>query len=305
VSAAQAGLTDREVLSLDGTAAAASPGLPSPAAATPMAASALAPPAPASGSAPKRKRAAGGSRRFPGKARRIGLAGAPPPAGNAAAGGAAMPASYAALEAEALAEAGPMAAAALAAGFEADASWLIGGGGGPEAGIGAALLGAARGGDGGSGAVVATLRRALSTAVAQRAADAEGAARCAAACAGAVRFEPRADGRLDVTFSAPGPRGASAISRQDCVPDVPRMILPFVLRMVLGPEGDAVSRANLQPQNLAVASPRVFWAVVRFGGVGPGRSFADALATLVPGVDWEAVTRRDRQRPERYRPGAN
>jgi hypothetical protein len=303
---AQAGLTDRDVLSVEGTPAVASPGLPSPAAAAPMAASALAPPAVASGAKPARKRAAGGSRKFPGKARRVGLAGAPPPGGAAASPGAAgLPQSAAALEAEALAEAGPMAAAALAAGFEADSSWLLGDGGGPEAGLGAALLGASHGGGGRHDAVTSSLRRAMSAAVSQRAADAEGAARCAAAAAGAVRFDPMDDGRLTVTFSAPSARGASAVSRQDCVPDLPRLILPFVLRLVLGDASDAACRANLQPQNMAVASPRMFWAVVRHGGVGPGRPFAEALASLVPGVDWEAVTRRDRQRPERYRPGAN
>jgi hypothetical protein len=117
-----------------------------------------------------------------------------------------------------------------------------------------------------------------------------------------VRFEPLPDGRVMVTFSAPGPRGAAPISRQDCVPDLPRMVLPFVLRLVLGDASDPAARANLAPQRMAVASPRMFWAVVRHGGVGPNTSFAEALATLVPGVDWVATLRRERLKPERYRP---
>jgi hypothetical protein len=54
---------------------------------------------------------------------------------------------------------------------------------------------------------------------------------------------------------------------------------------------------------MAVASPRVFWAVVRYGGVGApgGGGFAEALARLAPGAaDWAALARRTRAKPERY-----
>ena len=67
----------------------------------------------------------------------------------------------------------------------------------------------------------------------------------------------------------------------------------------------SAARANLAPAMMAVASPRVFWAVVRHAGVGParagGRGFEEAFESLAPGaVDWSAVAVRDRRRPERY-----
>lgn len=88
----------------------------------------------------------------------------------------------------------------------------------------------------------------------------------------------------------------------DVFADFPPMLLPVVLRLVAGDTEDPVSRANLQPERMAVASARVFWSIVRHGGVGPQRSFVEALQQLVPELDWPRLTTRDRQRPERYRP---
>ena len=65
----------------------------------------------------------------------------------------------------------------------------------------------------------------------------------------------------------------------------------------------ASARANLAPAAMAVASPRVFWAVVRYGRVGGpgGVGFAEALARLAPGAaDWAELARRARAAPERY-----
>jgi hypothetical protein len=318
-SVEQAGLTDRDVLHVEGVlppggapggAAAAAAAAP-PAAAAPArggAAAAVAAAAAAVAAAgAKRPRAggAGGSRRFPGKAHRTGVAGAAPGAGANTAGGGGAP-TLASLDADALAAAGPLAAASLAAGLAPDISWLRDDAGGEEAALGASLLGAARGGHGGAGAAAAALRRAFSAELSTRATAAEGTARVAAALAGAVRFEVLPDGRLAVTYSAPGARGASAAAKQECVADLPASLLPIVLRLVIGDGSDRVAMDNMAPERFAVVSPRMFWAVVRHGGVGPaaagGRSFAQALSMFVPGVDFEALGRRERLKPERYRP---
>jgi len=53
---------------------------------------------------------------------------------------------------------------------------------------------------------------------------------------------------------------------------------------------------------MAVASPRVFWAVVRHGGVGPRLSFPDALKKIAPKLkfDWHAIDARERRANPRY-----
>jgi len=58
---------------------------------------------------------------------------------------------------------------------------------------------------------------------------------------------------------------------------------------------------------MAMASPRVFWNVVKHAAAGtenenkPIRSFALALEQLAPGVaDWEKVCQRERLKPSRY-----
>lgn len=61
-----------------------------------------------------------------------------------------------------------------------------------------------------------------------------------------------------------------------------------------------MSRGNLKVEAMALVSPRMFWAIVRHGNVGPQRSFHEAMTTLVPQVDWAAIERRDRRMPERY-----
>ena len=85
--------------------------------------------------------------------------------------------------------------------------------------------------------------------------------------------------------------------RSDCVQDLPAAILPFVLAVVASDAKTA--RENLTPAAMACASPRVFWAVVRHGNVGPiGRTFTEALRSLTMGVaDWDALTARARAEP--------
>ena len=65
----------------------------------------------------------------------------------------------------------------------------------------------------------------------------------------------------------------------------------------------ASSFSVMAPAAMAVASPRVFWAIVRHGGVGGGDGigFAEALERLAPGAaDWASIAVRERRRPERY-----
>ena len=84
--------------------------------------------------------------------------------------------------------------------------------------------------------------------------------------------------------------------------------------------GDPGSREMLRPENMALCSPRVFWAVLRWGNAprpaasepatvsslegclqgGPGSFDAEAcLALLVPAGDWSFLSSRTRQRSEK------
>ena len=268
---AQAGLNDRDVVHVVGV-------LPDTSAAAP------APP-------PKKRQAAAGGRRFPGKARKLGVGQVP--------GGR----PHAALDAAALEVAGPVATAMAGAGLAPDLGWLTTAGGPSDvSSLAAGVLQAARGGGGGSDAGMRELRRDLARQVEARRAEQLGAVRVAAALAGRVEFSAMPDGRVHVTYAVPGPRGASATSASDVFVDVPPLLLPMVLLMVANDTEDPVSRANLQPERMAVASPRVFWSLVRHTSIGPGKGFVDALTVLVPQLDWATLTTRPRQRPERYRP---
>jgi len=289
----EAGLRDRDVVHVEGHM-----GSGSPAAAEPDG-------GPIRASAPSRRRpreegrqasSDGGrsSRRFPGKARKLGVGQVQSSGGDCAAG----------LDAAALAAAGPVAAAMAGAGIAPDVSWLRADGEGARdaSALAAGLLQASRGGGGGSDARTRELRSDLARQVEARRAEQLGATRVAAALAGRVQFETMVDGRCHVKYAVPGPRGASSVDATDVFADFPPMLLPVVLRLVAGDTEDPVSRANLQPERMAVASARVFWSIVRHGGVGPQRSFVEALQQLVPELDWPRLTTRDRQRPERYRP---
>ena len=267
---AQAGLNDRDVVHIEGV--------------LPDTSAAPAPP-------PKKRQAAAGGRRFPGKARKLGV-------GQVPGGG-----PHAALDAAALEMAGPVATAMTGAGLAPDLGWLTTAGGPSDvSSLAAGVLQAARGGGGGSDAGMRELRRDLARQVEARRAEQLGAVRVAAALAGRVEFSAMPDGRVHVTYAVPGPRGASATSASDVFVDVPPLLLPMVLLMVANDTEDPVSRANLQPERMAVASPRVFWSLVRHTSIGPGKGFVDALTVLVPQLDWATLTTRQRQRPERYRP---
>ena len=151
---------------------------------------------------------------------------------------------------------------------------------------------------------IASLQNAFQAVVQERAMEAEGNAKVSAAAAGSVTFQSLSDGRLVVRYSAPdvGAGRVASGERTDIVQDLPALLLPLVLRVVAADQSPA-ARQNLAPAAMAVASPRVFWAVVRHGGVGgeDGVGFAEALEKLAPGAaDWASIAVRDRRRPERY-----
>ena len=151
---------------------------------------------------------------------------------------------------------------------------------------------------------IASLQNAFQAVVQERAMEAEGNAKVSAAAAGSVTFQSLSDGRLVVRYSAPdvGAGRVASGERTDIVQDLPALLLPLVLRVVAADQSPA-ARQNLAPAAMAVASPRVFWAVVRHGGVGgeDGVGFAEALEKLATGAaDWASIAVRDRRRPERY-----
>ena len=101
---------------------------------------------------------------------------------------------------------------------------------------------------------------------------------------------------------------------EEVVQDVPKYLLPLVLTSL---EADADARVYVRkPEMMAMASPRVFWSIVRHYGVGaeigpeeareagpgaPRKRFAEAIAEILPGyIDEKDVGLRERLRPERY-----
>lgn len=179
---------------------------------------------------------------------------------------------------------------------------------GAHAGMAADLMRAAEGqalNAAASDPTVASLQRAMQAVITERALEAEGNRKVSAALAGRVHFQPLPDGRLVVRYVVPDVGAGSASARDErteIVQDLPAGLLPIVLRVVCLDESPN-ARANLAPAAMAVASPRVFWAVVRHGEVGgpDGRGFVEAFEALAPGAaDWANVATRDRRRPERY-----
>ena len=90
---------------------------------------------------------------------------------------------------------------------------------------------------------------------------------------------------------------------QDVFPQIPKPFLVALLKIVAENERD---RVNLAPERMAMASPRVFWNVVKYANIGKknvwsAASFAQALEELAPGVaDWDQICTRERLKPSRY-----
>lgn len=162
----------------------------------------------------------------------------------------------------------------------------------------AGLVAAARGGGQAGGSVseiVRALRRSMREAVKVRADEARAEGMVAAALSGKVECKALTDGtgRIAVKYKS-GPRSFSNL----CVQDIPPTLLKAVLLAIARGDSDGV--ANLQPVAMALVSPRVFWAVVRHGEVGPGTPFQAALECLEPSIDWASLGRRQRKVPEKY-----
>jgi hypothetical protein len=149
---------------------------------------------------------------------------------------------------------------------------------------------------------IGSLQRAMRAVVSERRAEAEGNAKVSAALTGGATFQTMPDGRLLVRYAATD-AGGRRREMSEIIQDLPAAFLPVVLRVVAADES-AEARANLAPAAMAVASPRVFWAIVRHAGVGGGdggRSFEDACERIAPGAaDWATAGLRGRKRPERY-----
>lgn len=83
--------------------------------------------------------------------------------------------------------------------------------------------------------------------------------------------------------------------------DLPKQLLGVVFHVVAGDQADHRAKANLAPAAMAVASPRVFWALVRWGNVGQDTSFVQALERFAPNAaDWKTLAGRERRKPEKY-----
>mmetsp|Transcript_1856 Transcript_1856/g.5404 ORF Transcript_1856/g.5404 Transcript_1856/m.5404 type:complete len:410 (-) Transcript_1856:133-1362(-) len=166
-----------------------------------------------------------------------------------------------------------------------------------EHAIAADLITAAATGGGTVSSVHKALRRSMKEVRAERGAEADMRLKVAAALAGKASFRPLGDGtgRIQVEYSS-GPRGAV---KREVVTDIPPVLLPAILNLVAS-DPDPVSRNNMRVEAMSLVSPRMFWAVVRHAGVGPRKSFHEALSTLTPQIDWAAIEQRNRQKPERH-----
>jgi hypothetical protein len=179
-----------------------------------------------------------------------------------------------------------------------------GAGGGAAGAMSIDLLRAAEGGKrAANDASIRSLQTAFQAMVEERAKESEGNMKCGAARSGAVEYSTLADGRLVVKYEAVDISTGRRQKKTDCVQDIPAAMLPIVLALVAADaDTNAAARANLSPPSMAVASPRVFWAVVRHGGVGPHLSFPDALEKIAPKLkfDWHAIDARERRANPRY-----
>lgn len=139
-----------------------------------------------------------------------------------------------------------------------------------EAAIAADLLGAVSGAASGQHrSLMLTLKRSFKDAREQLGKEVEARAKVAAVLGGLASFKALADGsgRVQATYRS-GPR----TDRSECVHDIPLELLAAVLASVMA-ENDAATVANLRPEAMALVSPRMFWALVRHGGVGPAKGF--------------------------------
>eukprot|EP00299_Pterocystis_sp_00344_P019551 c9684_g1_i3.p2 GENE.c9684_g1_i3~~c9684_g1_i3.p2 ORF type:complete len:336 (-),score=91.22 c9684_g1_i3:95-1102(-) len=143
--------------------------------------------------------------------------------------------------------------------------------------------------------VLKSLRECLKSAREKVGAEQAALDKVVSALSGTAEFKDIADGsfRMIVTYHK-----SKRTLGEECVQNIPTMLLSAILcHMAQSPE-DA---NRLDATSMALLSPRMFWSVVRNGGVGVGKSFEQALSEIAPTVNWSTVHQRQRKRPERYR----
>jgi hypothetical protein len=167
--------------------------------------------------------------------------------------------------------------------------------------IGAELVAAGRGSgsqDVLQSSALKSLRKSFRAARQQHGQWVDAEEKVAACMGGKTRFEALADqsGRIRCIYMKPGGRK----EREECVSDIPAFLLKAILKQIAR-DKDELQVQNLKPVAMALVSPRVFWAVVRHGQVGPQTSFSQALQNLVPEIDWvQLIEQRKRVKPEKY-----
>eukprot|EP00301_Raphidiophrys_heterophryoidea_P023050 c7053_g1_i1.p1 GENE.c7053_g1_i1~~c7053_g1_i1.p1 ORF type:complete len:369 (-),score=106.36 c7053_g1_i1:30-1094(-) len=146
--------------------------------------------------------------------------------------------------------------------------------------------------------VLKTLRKSLQEARRQIGDEQEALAKVTGALSGKTKFEELPDGtsRMKVTYQV-GRKEST-----ECVQDIPPILLTAIISQWVTDESPA-AKMNLVPQSMALVSPRLFWSVVRHGGVGPEVSFNMALRKLVPAHLEDKIDkagRRQTKRPLKY-----
>ena len=161
------------------------------------------------------------------------------------------------------------------------------------------------------GGATTELRNELRNAVDERMIETQGRQKVAAVLNNQYEIKPLPNdpaGRLLATYAIAKELALKSQHQksqlQDVFPEIPKPFLIALLKIVAENDQD---RVNLVPERMAMASPRVFWNVVKHAAAGtenenkPIRSFALALEQLAPGVaDWEKVCQRERLKPSRY-----
>jgi hypothetical protein len=160
------------------------------------------------------------------------------------------------------------------------------------------------------GGATAELRNELRNAVDERMIETQGRQKVAAVLNNQYEIKPLPNdpaGRLLATYAIAKELALKSQHQksqlQDVFPEIPKPFLIALLKIVAENDQD---RVNLVPERMAMASPRVFWNVVKHAAGTenenkPIRSFALALEQIAPGVaDWEKVCQRERLKPSRY-----
>jgi hypothetical protein len=160
------------------------------------------------------------------------------------------------------------------------------------------------------GGATTELRTELRNAIDERMIETQGRQKVAAVLNNQYSIQPLPNdpaGRLLATYAIAKELALKTQHQKSQLQDVfPEIPLPFLIALLKIVAENDQDRVNLAPERMAMASPRVFWNVVKHarragGGDKPVLSFALALEALAPGVaDWESLCTRERLKPSRY-----